>query len=130
MSNIPAELKYTKTHEWAKIEGDYAIIGISDHAQEALGDIVFVELPETGKNVEMSKECGVIESVKSASDLYSPLSGEVVAFNDALTQTPALLNSDPYGEGWLFKIKLSKKDELSTLMDANTYEKFLDETAH
>ena len=130
MSNIPAELKYTKTHEWAKVEDDFALIGISDHAQEALGDMVFVELPEIGKKVEMGKECGVVESVKSASDVYSPLSGEVVKFNDNVTKTPALLNSDPYGEGWLFKIKMTKKQELNSLMDAKAYEKFVEETAH
>lgn len=129
--SVPANLKYTKSHEWARIENDGTVtIGITDHAQEALGDMVFVELPAIGKDLVATKECGVVESVKSASDVYSPLSGKVVAINDKVTTTPAILNSDPHGEGWLFRISLSNKSELDGLMDSAAYEKFLAETEH
>lgn len=129
--NIPANCKFTKTHEWARLESDGTVtIGITDHAQAALGDMVFAEPPVVGKVIVAGKECGVIESVKSASDLYSPISGEVTAINDAVVATPATLNSDPHNEGWLFKVRPSNKAELDALMDTKAYEAFLDTEAH
>lgn len=131
MSNIPENAKYTKTHEWVRLENDdTATVGITEHAQESLGDMVFVELPEIGKQLTAGSECGVIESVKSASDVYSPLSGEVTAINEEVTKTPAILNLDPHGKAWLFRVKLSNKSELDQLMDAKAYAKFLEENAH
>lgn len=122
---IPANAKYTKTHEWVRLENDgTATIGITDHAQHSLGDMVFVELPAVGTQVAASKECGVVESVKSASDLYSPISGEVTANNADVTATPALLNQDPQGKGWLFKVRVKDAKELDALMDAVAYEAF------
>ena len=124
MSNIPADLKYLDSHEWARVESDGTVtIGISDHAQGALGDLVFVEVPEVGKSLSKGGAAAVVESVKAASDVYSPLSGEVVAANDALGSSPELVNSDPYGAGWLFKIKPSNTAELQQLLDAKGYEK-------
>ncbi len=125
-----ANKKFTKTHEWVSIEGDTVVIGITDHAQHALGDMVFVELPDIGEIIVAGKECGVVESVKSASDVYAPLSGEVIEINDVVVATPDLLNKDPEAEGWLFKIKLSNPKELDTLMDTKAYEVYLAETAH
>ena len=124
MSNIPADLKYLDSHEWARVESDGTVtIGISDHAQGALGDLVFVETPEVGKSLTKGGAAAVVESVKAASDVYSPVSGEVVAANDALGSSPELVNSDPYGAGWLFKIKPSNAAELQQLLDAKAYEK-------
>ncbi len=124
MSNIPADLKYLDSHEWARVESDGTVtIGISDHAQGALGDLVFVEVPEVGKSLSKGGAAAVVESVKAASDVYSPLSGEVVAANDSLGSSPELVNSDPYGAGWLFKIKPSNTAELQQLLDAKAYEK-------
>jgi glycine cleavage system H protein len=124
MSNIPADLKYLDSHEWARVESDGTVtIGISDHAQGALGDLVFVEVPEVGKSLSKGGAAAVVESVKAASDVYSPLSGEVVAANDSLGSSPELVNSDPYGTGWLFKIKPSNTAELQQLLDAKAYEK-------
>lgn len=129
--NIPTNAKYTKTHEWVRSENDgTATIGITEHAQEALGDMVFVELPEIGKQITAGKECGVIESVKSASDLYAPISGEVTANNDAVTTTPALLNQDPQNSGWLFRVRVKDTKELDALMDAAAYEAFLATCEH
>lgn len=123
MSNIPADLKYLESHEWARVESDGTItIGISDHAQGALGDLVFVEVPEVGKSLSKGAAAAVVESVKAASDVYSPVSGEVVAANDALSGSPELVNTDPYGEGWLFKVKPSDNSELEQLLDAKAYE--------
>ena len=131
MTNIPENLKYTKTHEWARVESDGTVtIGITEHAQEALGDMVFVELPKVGAKITAGKECGVVESVKSASDLYAPISGDVIAANDKVTTTPALLNSDPQGEGWLLKVHPGNKTELDALMDAKAYSKFLASSEH
>ena len=131
MSNIPADLKYLDSHEWARVESDGTItIGISDHAQGALGDLVFVEVPEVGKSLSKGGAAAVVESVKAASDVYSPLSGEVVAANDALSGSPELVNSDPYGAGWLFKIKPSNNSELQQLLDAKSYEKVVADAAH
>ena len=124
MSNIPADLKYLDSHEWARVESDGTVtIGISDHAQGALGDLVFVEVPEVGKSLSKGGAAALVESVKAASDVYSPISGEVVAANDALGSSPELVNSDPYGAGWLFKLKPSNSAELQQLLDAKAYEK-------
>lgn len=131
MSNIPADLKYLDSHEWARVESDGTVtIGISDHAQGALGDLVFVEVPEVGKSLTKGGAAAVVESVKAASDVYSPISGEVVAANDALSGSPELVNSDPYGAGWLFKIKPSNDSELQQLLDAKAYEKVVADAAH
>ena len=131
MSNIPANLKYLDSHEWARVEADGTVtIGISDHAQGALGDLVFVETPEVGKSLNKGGAAAVVESVKAASDVYSPISGEVIAKNDQLGGSPELVNSDPYGEGWLFKIKPSNAAELQQLLDAKAYEKVVADAAH
>jgi glycine cleavage system H protein len=116
-----SDLKYTQEHEWIRIDGDVGTIGISNFAQEQLGDVVFVELPEIGKNVVLGDEAAVIESVKAASELYSPVSGEVIEVNSALNDAPDLVNSDPTGEGWFIKIRLSKADEVQALMDEAAY---------
>ncbi|MDR1124334.1 MAG: glycine cleavage system protein GcvH [Elusimicrobiota bacterium] len=113
--------KFAKTHEWAFIEGDTAVVGISDHAQHEISDIVFVELPKTGAKVEAGKRAAVIESVKSASDIYAPVSGEVIAVNDALTGDPALVNKAPHGEGWIFKVKMSNPAEAEALASYADY---------
>lgn len=128
MSSIPSDLKYLESHEWARVESDGTItVGISDHAQGALGDLVFVEVPEVGKQLKKGNAAAVVESVKAASDVYSPISGEVVAANDSLGSAPELVNSDPYGQGWLYKIKPSNNDELAQLLDAKAYEKVVSE---
>jgi glycine cleavage system H protein len=131
MSNIPADLKYLDSHEWARVESDGTVtIGISDHAQGALGDLVFVEVPEVGKSLSKGGAAAVVESVKAASDVYSPVSGEVVAANDALSGSPELVNNDPYGAGWLYKIKPSNNSELQQLLDAKAYEQIVADAAH
>jgi glycine cleavage system H protein len=112
---------FTKEHEWVRVEGDTATIGISDHAQEALGDIVFAEVPDAGKQVARGQEAAVVESVKAASDVYAPVSGEVIEGNSALADDPSLVNRDPEGEGWFFKLKLSDPGELDGLMDEGAY---------
>jgi len=123
MSDIPTDLGYRESHEWVRAVGDgTAVIGISDHAQSALGDMVFVELPEPGLSYEQGDACAVIESVKAASDVYAPVSGEVIESNGALEDTPELVNTDPYGEGWLFKIRLSEPSEIEGLLKAGEYE--------
>ena len=128
MSNIPSHLKYTESHEWVSTEDNgNTRIGISDHAQEALGDLVFVELPVVGDEIGQGDPCAVVESVKAASDIYAPVSGKVVAVNEDLDSNPALINADPYGDGWLFEIELIEADELDGLKDAETYEATLDE---
>ena len=122
MSNTPDDLKYTKDHEWIRDEGDGTVaVGITDHAQELLGDLVFVELPEVGASLENGAECAVVESVKAASDVYSPLDGEVTAVNGALSDTPEIINEDPYGEGWIFKMRLADAAEMDDLLDAAGY---------
>jgi glycine cleavage system H protein len=125
MSNVPSELKYSKSHEWVKIEGDIATIGITDHAQEELGDIVYVELPEVGRVLAYDDVFGNVESVKAVSELYSPLAGEVVEVNETLTDDPAnngaLINSMPYEDGWMLKIRVSDPDALAELLDASGY---------
>ena len=122
MSNIPDELRYATSHEWIRIEDDgNASVGISDHAQDALGDIVFVELPEPGTSVNAKDEVAVVESVKAASDIYSPVSGSIIAINETLLDAPETVNSSPYENGWFFKIKVSDAAELEELMDAEGY---------
>jgi glycine cleavage system H protein len=131
MSNIPTNLKYRDSHEWARLESDGTItVGISDHAQEALGDLVFVEVPEVGKKLAAGAACAVVESVKAASDVYSPVGGEVIASNSALGATPELINSDPYGAGWILKLKPANPAELNQLLDAGGYEKVLEAEGH
>lgn len=128
MSNIPAELKYSNSHEWVRKEDDGTYtIGITEHAQELLGDMVFVELPEVGDEVAAGDEVAVAESVKAASDVYAPLSGKVVAINEDLEDAPELVNSDAFGDGWLFRLALSDEAELDELMDAENYQNVLDE---
>ena len=122
MSNTPIELKNASSHEWARLEGDIVVVGITDHAQEALGDLVFVELPEVGDTVNAGDEAGVVESVKAASDIYAPVSGEVIEVNPALEDTPELINSDPYGEGWMYKIRVASVEELDNLLAAEEYD--------
>jgi len=122
MSEIPGDLKFLSSHEWARIEDDGTVtVGISDHAQDLLGDIVFVELPEVGKTVAAEGEAAIVESVKAASDVYSPLSGEIIAVNDSLEASPEIINDSPYDEGWFFKIKPDNLDELADLLDAESY---------
>ncbi|SFG91087.1 glycine cleavage system protein GcvH [Neptunomonas qingdaonensis] len=122
MSDIRNELKYVASHEWIRDEGDGTVtIGITDHAQELLGDVVFVELPEVGSDVATGDDAGVVESVKAASDVYVPVSGEIVEVNNQLEDSPELVNSDPYGDGWFFRIKLSDASELDDLLDAEAY---------
>jgi len=120
-----SDLRYTNDHEWVRIEGDIAVIGISDFAQEQLGDVVFVELPETGKQLKQGAEAAVIESVKAASEVYAPISGEVVEINEPLTDNPALVNEAPTGDGWFLKIRISDQAELDGLMDEDSYLKFV-----
>ena len=131
MSQTPENLKYAKTHEWARLEDDGTVtVGISDHAQELLGDLVFVEFPEAGTSVSAGKECAVVESVKAASDVYAPVSGEITETNAALADSPEIVNSDPYGEGWLFRIKPSDAGELGLMLDAKAYEQAAAEEDH
>jgi glycine cleavage system H protein len=128
MSNIPEDLKYTQTHEWVSTEADgSARIGITDHAQEALGDLVFVELPSVGDQVDQGDACAVVESVKAASDIYSPITGEVVAVNEDLEDDPGLVNNDPYGDGWLYAVSPSDEAEMGALLDAAAYEETLED---
>ena len=122
-SNVPADLKYAKSHEWIRVSGDTAVVGITDHAQHELTDVVFVELPAVGRKVKAAETCAVVESVKTASDIYSPVSGEIVEANKAVVDNPALVNTDPYGQGWFYKIKLSAPAETSALLTAADYGK-------
>jgi glycine cleavage system H protein len=130
MANIPADLRYTKEHEWAKLEGDKARVGITAFAQEQLGDVVFVELPKVGAKVTAMKTFGVVESVKAVSDLFAPLSGEVVEANTELTKKPETVNSDPYGQGWMIVIKLANPKEMDGLISAADYEKLVAAAGH
>lgn len=128
MSSIPSELKYAPTHEWLRVEENgEVVIGISEHAQDLLGDMVFIELPEVGRMLDASEECAVVESVKAASDIYAPVSGEVIAINEELEDSPELVNSDPYGDGWLFRVKLADESDLEELLSATGYQSAIDE---
>ena len=131
MSNTPKELRYSKSHEWLRDEGDGSVtIGITDHAQELLGDLVFVDLPEVGAKVEAGKDCAVVESVKAASDVYSPVSGEVIDVNQALDGSPETINEDAFGNGWMFKVKLDDVSELDGLLDVDAYDALVAEEEH
>jgi len=130
MANVPADLRYTKEHEWARLEGDKARVGITAFAQEQLGDVVFVELPKVGAKVTAMKTFGVVESVKAVSDLYAPLSGEVVEINAELPKKPEVVNADPYGQGWMLVIKLGNAKEWDGLMSAADYEKLVAAAGH
>jgi glycine cleavage system H protein len=121
MSNVPTDLKYTKSHEWVRVSSDTAVVGITDHAQHELTDIVFVELPDAGRKVKAGDACAVVESVKTASDIYSPLSGEIIAVNKAVVDDPALVNSAPYSDGWFYKVKLANPSELAALLTPAQY---------
>jgi glycine cleavage system H protein len=130
MKNVPHNLKYAATHEWAQRDEDIVTIGITDHAQDLLGDIVYIELPDVGTEISEGEECGVVESVKAASDIYSPLSGEVIEVNEVLTETPGLVNEDPYGSGWIFRIRLNNPEEFDQLMPAEKYQKQIGQEIH
>lgn len=122
-SQVPSDLKYAKSHEWIRVSGDRAVVGITDHAQHELTDVVFVELPAVGRKVAAGEACAVVESVKTASDIYSPVGGEVLAINPALADNPALVNTAPYGDGWFYEIRLSNPADLGALLDAAGYSK-------
>jgi glycine cleavage system H protein len=125
-NNIPTDLKYTKSHEWVRKSQNGALeVGITDHAQSALGDLVFVEVPDVGRTLKAGEACAVVESVKAASDVYSPLGGKVIAHNDALSGKPELLNEDPYGAGWLFRLESGGATDTAALMSAKDYENYL-----
>ena len=131
MSNIPTDLRYTKSHEWVRQTKAGAVeIGITDHAQEALGDLVFVEVPDQGRALKAGEACAVVESVKAASDIYSPVSGEIVEVNEALNDKPETINEDAYGEGWIFLVRPSDRAELDELLDANAYEELVENEDH
>ncbi len=127
---IDPNLRYAKTHEWVRVEGDEAVVGISDYAQDALSDVVYVELPAVGSTVRQGEPCAVVESVKAAEDVYAPVSGEVVAVNEALTEKPELVNEDPYGEAWFFRVRMTDAAELDALLDAKAYQAHVEQEAH
>lgn len=127
MSELPVDLKYAESHEWARLEGDIVVVGITDHAQEALGDVVYVELPDVGAELHAGDEAGVVESVKAASDIYAPVSGEVVEINEELEDAPETINEHPYNDGWFFKLRIKDEAELENLLDAPGYQQMLDE---
>lgn len=128
MSELRSELKYLASHEWARVESDGTVtVGITDHAQDALGDVVYVELPEVGSEVTAGEEAGVVESVKAASDIFSPVSGEVIAINEALEDAPETVNGSPYDDGWFFKVKPSDLDDLNDALDADGYKETLED---
>lgn len=122
MPNVPDELKYAKSHEWVRVQGEVAVVGITDHAQHELTDVVFVELPDVGRKLSLGESCAVVESVKTASDIYSPVGGEVIEVNKDLGNMPSLVNTDPYGDGWFYKLKLADSTDLNQLLDAGSYE--------
>jgi glycine cleavage system H protein len=130
MSNVPGDLKYTREHEWARREGDRVRVGITAFAQEQLGDVVFVELPKAGARVTAAQTFGVVESVKAVSDLFAPVSGDVVEVNAELAKKPETVNADPYGDGWMMIVKMADAAELDGLMSAEDYQKFIAESAH
>lgn len=121
MSNVPADLKYAKSHEWVRVSGDTAVVGITDHAQHELTDVVFVELPDVGRKVKAGEACAVVESVKTASDIYAPVSGEVIEVNKTVVDDPALVNREPFSGGWFFKLKLGNAAELNALLPPESY---------
>lgn len=123
MSNVPSDLKYAKSHEWVRASGETATVGITDHAQAELTDIVFVELPAVGRKVKAGEACAVVESVKTASDIYSPVSGEIIEVNQAVVDDPSLVNKEPHADGWFFKIKLGNPAELNALLSPHDYQK-------
>lgn len=125
MANIPSELKYTEDHEWVRMDGDVATFGVTDYAQGELGDVVFLELPEAGDEIKQGEAFGSVEAVKTVADLYAPVTGEVTEVNETLEDAPETVNQDPYGDGWLVKVKLSDKTELDSLMDAEAYEQHI-----
>lgn len=128
MSDVPKNLRYTESHEWVDVAGDGTVtIGVTDYAQQSLGDLVFVELPETGGNLDAGDACAVVESVKAASDVYAPFAGEVVEINELLTESPERVNEDPYGEGWLFKLAVTDEDAVDELLDAEAYQAVVEE---
>jgi glycine cleavage system H protein len=129
MNTVPKTLKYSKTHEWVRKDGEFYTVGITDHAQTMLGDLVYVELPEPESNLESGQECAVVESVKAAADIYSPISGEVVEINEALLEHPQLINEDPYGKGWLFRVRPFEND-VTRLLNAEQYTKQVASEAH
>ena len=122
-ANVPSDLKYAKSHEWVRVMGNAAVIGITDHAQHELTDVVFVELPAVGRQVKAGEACAVVESVKTASDIYSPVSGEITEINKNVVDNPSLVNTDPYGQGWFYKIKLSQPGEVNSLLSPESYAK-------
>lgn len=124
-TQVPADLKYAKSHEWVRLAGNVATVGITDHAQHELTDVVFVELPAVGRTVKAGEACAVVESVKTASDIYSPVSGEILAANKAVSDNPALVNTQPFADGWFFQIKLSNPGELTALLDAAGYSQLI-----
>lgn len=126
MIEIPEELKYTDEHEWARIEDDLVVIGITDYAQDALGEIVYIELPSEGDEITKGDSFGGVESTKSVSDLYAPVSGEVIEVNESLLDSPETINEDPYGDGWLIKVKIHDSDEFDDLMDNEQYSEFIE----
>ncbi len=129
MSDIPGELKYTKSHEWVRVNDDGSVtIGITDHAQDLMGDMVYVELPEIGDSLETGKECAVVESVKAASDVYAPLAGEILEVNETISESPEVINQDPYVAGWMFRLQLSNNEALDALLDAKAYEEIINST--
>jgi len=120
--SVPTDLRYTRDHEWVRLDGDDAVVGITQYAADQLGDIVFVELPDEGRELEQARPFGVVESVKAVSDLFAPVSGEVVATNDALTGGPELVNTDPYGDGWMIKLRIADAGQLDDLLDGDAYD--------
>jgi glycine cleavage system H protein len=128
MSRMPSDLSYAESHEWLRLEGDgTAFVGVTDHAQDALGDVVYVELPEIGARIDAGAEVAVVESVKAASDIYSPVTGEILLINDALEDQPDLVNSSPYADGWLFSVRLDNPEEVQAMLDADAYQAVIDE---
>ena len=127
MSEVPAELRYTPEHEWIRVEGDQAIIGVTDFAQDALTDVVWVELPEVGMSVGVMESCGSVESVKSVSEIYAPIAGDITEANESLEDAPEQINHDPYGEGWIWKMTISDAGELDSLLDAAAYSELIGE---
>lgn len=130
MSTVPDELKFTPSHEWVRIEDDFAIVGITDFAQTLLGELVYVELPDVGDVIDQGEDCAVVESAKAASDVYCPVSGEIIEINEALADEPELVNDDPYGNGWLFKIQIDDLGQLEELLTPEEYQKQVAEEAH